>query len=152
MKVFECEKCGSDSLGIWDDKAAPRCPIHGPMREVITVPVGSKWWAAIMADRGEKVSCGDKALCAWTYDRGNLASIAISGYETGWYILPPAPPPWVPKRGELVKGWYGGSPVYGYYSRHANDYDLVHHFDDLSDDGALVYKVEPFPAPAKEEP
>jgi hypothetical protein len=82
--------------------------------EVILVPVHSREWAVIQAMRGARVRPkGNNDSSGWL-----VFDIAVTP-ATEWELVPPAPPPWVPTRGEKVRWYSGGCEGTAFYERPA---------------------------------
>ena len=79
-------------------------------KEVIPVVVGSREWAVVMVLRGERVwndgmgkpneghRSGETAASMYCLTHDSVAS----QLDSGWYVVPPSPPPL--KRGDRVRG------------------------------------------------
>jgi len=103
----------------WEDAASTYRP-EGTV-EVLPVEVGSRAWAIAMLDAGEAVMPERyEAACA---RRDPWTSREIGQYDGAhkWVLVPPAPPPWVPQRGERVRGWRDGVPWTGPYLERRNE-------------------------------
>ncbi|MFA4972488.1 MAG: hypothetical protein WC683_07725 [bacterium] len=122
-----------------------------PWREVIPVVVGSREFAAVMILRGEQVWNDGLGESNAGHRRGEteasmyclLHDSAALGLDTGWYLLPPSPPPL--KRWDRVRWWRGKDSGTGTYwdSERGWEYPHLVFIGEASEDHYLsVERVE----------